>query len=219
MVLPSFHNSEQTAEMAAHWPFWFAVLVIGLGPGIGEELWCRGFLGRGLVGHYGWIAGIGLTSLLFGIMHLDPPQVVGTMILGLWLHYVYLMSRSLWLSMFVHLVNNSLAVGMAKYASALKPLDDAPIPYQVALFATAGLVLAGVVWALYQSRARLVSVVPGDGPAWRPDFPSVEPPPPDSTTRLLRPWPSLLSWCIVLAGVASFGAAVYLNVQAVGMIP
>jgi membrane protease YdiL (CAAX protease family) len=218
-VLPSFNNSQQTAEMAAQWPFWFAVLVIGVGPGVGEELWCRGFLGRGLIGHYGWISGVLLTSLLFGIMHLDPPQVVGTMILGLWLHYVYLMSRSLWLSMFLHLLNNSLAVAQVKFGAALKRLDDTPAALQVALYVTAGLLFAGVIWALYRSRARLVPAAPGDGPAWHPAFPGVEAPPPGSGMRLLRPWPSALSWGIVLTAAAAFAAAAFVSGRAAGLLP
>ena len=43
-----------------------AVLIIGLGPGLGEELWCRAFLGRGLVGRHGVVMGVILTSLFFG---------------------------------------------------------------------------------------------------------------------------------------------------------
>ncbi len=48
-VLPSFRDSGEDAKVIAQWPLWFGVLIIGVLPGVGEELWCRGFLGRGLV--------------------------------------------------------------------------------------------------------------------------------------------------------------------------
>ena len=64
------------------WPWQFGVLVIGLGPGLSEELWCRGFLGRGLVEHYGVILGVLLTSFLFGLIHGDPHQGTMAMLMG-----------------------------------------------------------------------------------------------------------------------------------------
>ena len=31
--------------MIGYWPWYLGVLIIGIGPGIGEELFCRAFLG------------------------------------------------------------------------------------------------------------------------------------------------------------------------------
>lgn len=65
--LPSLGINQGNAELFGSWPLWVGVVAVGLGPGIGEELWCRGFLGRGFVGHYGWLVGVLLTSLWFGM--------------------------------------------------------------------------------------------------------------------------------------------------------
>ncbi len=202
-VLPTFNNAQANMDLFTQWPVWFAVLVVGLGPGVAEELFCRGFLGRGLVGHYGVVAGVLLTSLLFGMLHMDPPQVVGTAVLGLWLHYVYLMSRSLPLSMFLHFFNNATAITMGWYLheSGAKP-EDAPAYIYVA----AAVLTGAVAWAFYDGRARLAAVKPGAA-AWHPDFPGVQLPPPGTDTRVARPWPRW--WCLlaVLAGIAAFAGA------------
>ena len=68
---------ESQVKQMATLPLAFLILMIGVGPGIGEELWFRGFLGRGLVGRYGVIVGVLITSFFFGAMHVDPPQAAG----------------------------------------------------------------------------------------------------------------------------------------------
>src|SRR5262245_47410153 len=65
---------DQVNQMIGSWPWWVGVLVVGLAPGVSEELFCRGFLGRGLVGRYGPVTGVLLTSLCFGLLHVEPVQ-------------------------------------------------------------------------------------------------------------------------------------------------
>src|SRR5207253_8679607 len=84
--LPTFNYQQSMEELFGGWPLWASILIIGIGPGVMEELWFRGFLGRGLVGSYGRVAGVLLTSLFFGLMHLDPPHVVVTFVIGAALH-------------------------------------------------------------------------------------------------------------------------------------
>jgi membrane protease YdiL (CAAX protease family) len=197
LFLPSFGNLEANAELFGSWPLWFSVVVVGVLPGIGEELWCRGFLGRGFVGHYGWLAGVLLTSLWFGILHVDPPYIVATAVMGVWLHYVYLTTRSLPLSMLLHAMNNSLAVVFSKYGAEIKPYEAAT-DHAVVLAAIV-LVLVAVAWALFRSRARLVNPV-GGPPLWHPAFPGVEAPPAHSGTCVIHPGPGVLA--VLLVGVA-----------------
>ncbi len=208
-VLPSFGDTHETVDMFSQWPLWFGVLVVGVLPGIGEELWTRGFLGRGLVGRYGRFAGVVLTALFFGWLHLDPPYAVATAVMGLWLHYVYLTSRSLPLSMFLHFTNNSLAVILAhpEYKAASDWMEGGM--NHVYVVVAAGGVLLAVAWALYQSRARLVA---DEGrPLWKPPFPGVEEPPRDSGTRVVRPWPGLVATLLVLVALAAFVWVFYLG--------
>jgi len=191
---------EEMMELLKGWPALFAVLVIGVGPGIGEELWCRGFLGRGLVGNFGWIGGVILTSFFFGLIHVDPSQGTMAMLLGVWLHFVYITTRSLWMPMLLHFLNNSLAI-LANHLPFLEALDLPlkAIPWH--LFPATLLALGAIGFALFQSRSRL------EGGFWRPAYPGVEYPPEDSGARVVHPTPSLAAILVALAGLALFAVS------------
>lgn len=174
------------SELFRSWPATFGVLVIGLGPGIGEELWCRGFLGRGLVGRYGLVWGVVFTSFLFGAIHIDPRQGTMAMLMGLWLHYVYLTTRSLWMPILLHTINNSFAVLATKWVGEEQVNQATTVigasGWGNVLVAT--LLFIVVAWALYTTRARLISH--GGPPDWRPSFLSVECPPNESRVRVVQ---------------------------------
>lgn len=209
--LPSFADlgwgggMEHAVRIFSNWPAAFAVLVIGFGPGIGEELWCRGFLGRGLVGNYGVVLGVIASSFFFGLIHLDPCQGTAAILMGLWLHFVYVTTRSMWLSMLLHTLNNSFAV-LATRIPGLEKIDDAGgLPIVVLI--TSFLLLAGVAYALYQSRARLAPEKPDQIVLWRPPYQGVEYPPPDSGMAVIHPTLSVGAFAAAAGGFLLFVAA------------
>jgi membrane protease YdiL (CAAX protease family) len=207
-------DMEKFVTVVRTWPWWFGVTVIGLGPGIGEELWCRGFLGRGFVGRYGVIPGILLTSFFFGIIHVDPHQGTMAMLLGIFLHYVYLTTRSLWMPMLLHFMVNSFSVTADKISEIsnirMEAVDTDPEKIPWIIYIASAFLLAAVAWALYRSRTRL-GVLGEEGiEPWRPDFPSVEYPPATSIAVVSRPWPGWLASSLVLAGVCGFAGCFYL---------
>jgi membrane protease YdiL (CAAX protease family) len=208
MGLPSL---EQLMESFSEWPLWFGVLVIGLGPGIGEELWCRGFLGRGLVGRFGYLGGVLLTSMFFGLLHANPPHVVAAALMGVILHFAYLTTRSLWVPITVHFLNNSLAVvattKQLPEGSALKALDTASNQHPLVFVAAACVLLAAVGWALFRSRPRFVPIAEGV-PPWQPLYPGVEIPPPDRDVAMVLPPIGLPALVLVGLAIAVYGAAV-----------
>jgi membrane protease YdiL (CAAX protease family) len=218
--VPHLINMEDTLKVTGWWPWWLAVLIIGLGPGLGEELWCRAFLGRGLLGNYGVVVGILLTSLLFGIMHIEPHQVIYAPVIGAVLHYVYWTTRSLWLPMMLHTLNNSIAVlaisRNAPFRDILEKADqvlESPSGANAFLvFGAAIVLLLTVGYALYQSRARLEDEDPLR-PGWRPDYPSVAYPPLDSGTRMVHPRPSPGILALALLGFLTFVAVCVWVVQ------
>ncbi|HPE43109.1 MAG TPA: CPBP family intramembrane metalloprotease [Bacteroidales bacterium] len=80
-------------------------------PTINEELVFRGALQPLLIrlfknAHIGII----LASLLFGLMHLQFYGLLPRVVLGLFLGYYFYYSRSLWLPILMHFVNNGTAV-------------------------------------------------------------------------------------------------------------
>lgn len=188
---------EEMMKLIGQWPIGFAVLVIGVGPGVGEELWCRGFLGRGLVGSHGVVLGVLASSFLFGLIHMDPCQGAMAMIMGLWLHFVYLCTRSLWLPILLHFLNNSLNV-LETHLPPLQQLDAKPQDIPLLVYITGLSLLGCVAYALYQSRARLAAKSPDVPLIWRPAFEGVEYPSAGSGMRVVHPSPSPLA--VVLTG-------------------
>jgi membrane protease YdiL (CAAX protease family)/tetratricopeptide (TPR) repeat protein len=154
---------------------WLVVLFVGcILPGLGEEVFFRGLLGRGLVAHYGVVPGILLTSLLFGLMHIDPVKVAYTTVLGVLLHVVYLNAKSLWPPILLHVLNNCLAFSKAKLI--LNGTIDAAAtedPLPIYLIATAALAIIAFGILYYRTR---VYWTMADGNAWSPGYLTAETP-------------------------------------------
>jgi membrane protease YdiL (CAAX protease family) len=199
-VLPSIFDLEDAMAMFGKWPWPVAVLIIGVGPGIGEELWCRGFLGRGLVGRHGFLIGVLLTSLLFGLIHIEPRQALAAFVIGIGLHFSYLASRSILVPMLLHFGNNSLSI-LSMHIPALKSLDTPPEQIPLPIYGAGILLVAVVGWAFYQSRARLADYPAEETIAWRPAFAGVEYPPAGSETTVQHVWPDWRTWILVACGV------------------
>jgi membrane protease YdiL (CAAX protease family) len=143
---------------------WLTILVLGcVLPAVGEELFFRGFLGRGLVGRYGQPLGVLLTSLAFGLFHLAPERIVAATILGISLHIVYLSAKSLYAPMILHGLNNFLALGISHWFQdgTLNPsmgAEEMFFPWSLPLFGMITLVvlLAVVCLGRIQSHRLIV---------------------------------------------------------------
>ena len=136
------------------------------------------------------------------------------MTIGVMIHYIYLTTRSLLLPMLLHFLNNSMAMVLPRIP-ALKELDDQSNNLPRIALTGAGLLLAAVIWALYESRARLTA---DEGRApWQPPYPGVAWPPPDSGTRVVAPWPSALSLALVAVGLAAFVGGLWAALHNVGV--
>ncbi len=209
--LPSF-NAEVLGQFAASpWPLVFATAC--LFPAIGEEIFCRGFLGRGLVANHGVVAGVLLASLLFGIMHIDPVQSIGAFVLGLGLHFIYLTTRSLIAPILVHMLNNAFAFwAIRNYQWCPLPgLSQLPDGSQV--HTPPSVVIAAMVAGLslfvlfYRIRTRWLlptgNSSPGRETVWSPGYVTAEQPPRELGCRAVTaPTPY---WLVAIA-VLSFGA-------------
>lgn len=198
--LKGMPNMEEMIGVFGSWPLGVAVLIIGVGPGIGEELWCRAFLGRGLVGRYGMIVGIIMTSFLFGLIHVEPRQGTMAALMGLVLHYFYQTTRSLLIPMLLHFMNNSLSMVASNLQGGLEILDKAPETIPLAFYGGGFALLVAVMVTLYQTR---VFLRPGPGPVlWEQPFPGVAYPPEGSGVEIVRPTLNSTSWIVLAMGLA-----------------
>ncbi len=113
-----------------------------IGP-ILEELLFRGAITRILLQKYNPTKAILLSALIFGIFHLNPAQIVGAFLIGLLLAWIYYRTRSLIPVILIHILNNSLSVGLeipfpeAETLSQLMPSSVyyVLIPVAIAIFA------------------------------------------------------------------------------------
>lgn len=163
-------------EMAAQ-PWWLILLAGCLLPAVGEEAFCRGFLGRGLVARYGPIVGILLTSLLFGALHIEPVRICATTVMGIALHIVYLTTRTYWAPVVLHALHNSIVfaahrLGENATLDITGQYEDGHLP--PLLVAAAGTAVLALFWLLYRTRTHWVLA---SGEDWSPGYVSVEVPP------------------------------------------
>ena len=86
-----------------------AVLIVGVGPGIGEELLFRGYIETRFSQRWGMVWGCVWTALLFGAMHFDLVQGAFAACMGLYLGYLTERTGSIWPAMLCHAVNNTWA--------------------------------------------------------------------------------------------------------------
>jgi hypothetical protein len=155
-------------------------------PAVGEEFVLRGLVGRGLVARWGLFWGVLLTSCFFAALHMYPAHVAAVFPIGVVMHLVYLYTRSFWMPVLFHFLNN----GIAAVYTSLAPTDNglqeagplAGLGKWVALPAAAYVVLCLVLLRKYRT-----DYVDADGaPAW-PGYHTVEHPDPELSLRRVTP--------------------------------
>ena len=106
-------------------PFSFIAIVIAAP--VFEELIFRGIILDGLLQKYRPIESIVLSSILFGIVHLNPWQFIGAFTLGMFSGWIYYKTKNLSLSILIHSVNNLVAFISTYFKDANRndrPLTD-----------------------------------------------------------------------------------------------
>lgn len=119
------------------------VLVIGVLAGMCEELLYRGYIQTRLVARFGPAVGIGIASLLFAIMHLNPMHSTIALALGIWCGLVVWLTGSVWTGVLCHVWNNSLWVVLSNVDGGTTPEGElGPLAYVVMAVSGAAFVLA-----------------------------------------------------------------------------
>ncbi len=89
-----------------------AVATVGVLAGTAEELFFRGYIQSRFQQRWGALLAILLTSVLFGVLHLDLVHSPLAMGLGVYLGYLAFRTESIRLPIFAHVTNNALSVLM-----------------------------------------------------------------------------------------------------------
>jgi len=113
---------------------WYGIVLMVVGVGIlapiAEELFFRGLLYDWFRQKTGVVGGILISSGLFGLAHYDSLAVVGSsFVMGLAMAFAVEKTRSLWISIFMHIATNTGAVLMMAVAMQLQDLLPITLQY------------------------------------------------------------------------------------------
>lgn len=109
--------------------------------------------------------------------------------MGAYLHFVYLAARSIWVSVTLHALNNTVAV-VALMSNLGETLDTGTGVHAIATYLAAfALLLFGSI-AMWTGRSRIVPIDGGavqeETTTWTPEYPGISAPPRRSGLQLVR---------------------------------
>ena len=125
-----------------------ALLIGGalIGP-VCEEIIFRGVILEGLAKKYNPTKALIFSALIFGIIHLQPLQVIGAFFAGLILGWIYLKTESLWVVVVLHIIHNFVAFTFADLGTAsTRELFGNDLLY-IGSFILAAAIAYGAYWA------------------------------------------------------------------------
>ena len=75
-----------------------------------EEIFFRGAILNGFMQKYSKYNSILLSAFLFGLIHLNPWQFIPAFLAGIFFGWIFIRTGNTWLCIFLHFLNNSMAV-------------------------------------------------------------------------------------------------------------
>lgn len=124
--------------------FIISLILVGIVPAITEEMFFRGLILNGFTGIYSARKAIFISALLFGIIHLNPWQFFGAFIIGAFMAYILIKTKSILLCIYMHLFNNAANVIVLKYREAF-PIKGFNTSYSDKMFQPVWFDVAGIV--------------------------------------------------------------------------
>jgi membrane protease YdiL (CAAX protease family) len=133
----------------------FSVILIGILPAIGEELIFRGIVQTELEKMFGGIAAIIVSAIIFSAIHGQFEGFLPRFALGALLGCLYYWTRSLWVPVIAHLVNNGSQVIMLYFSDDfnIEDINSAPDTNMLwVLLSSAGMI--AIYFAIRQIRPK-----------------------------------------------------------------
>lgn len=87
--------------------FLIKLLVLSVLPGICEEIFFRGFFQTSIEARWGTKIAVVITAALFALLHGNPWYFHLYFILGFFLSWIFAVSRTLWIPIICHTINNA----------------------------------------------------------------------------------------------------------------
>ena len=110
-ILPmpaSYHELlDRIMAFSGGWEFALKLFVLCILPGFCEEFFFRGFCQTSIEAKWGIKKAMVITAVLFALLHANPWYFHLYFLLGLFLSWVYAVSRTLWIPIVCHIINNA----------------------------------------------------------------------------------------------------------------
>lgn len=110
--------------------------------GFCEEFAFRGFFQSLFSRKMGGIKGLVFTSFLFAFMHLDPWNFLGVFLLALFLGYLVILTKNLWVAILVHFFVNTIGFSLGFLSPQVGSDFEFTYPAYVTLFCTAVFIIS-----------------------------------------------------------------------------
>lgn len=141
-------------------------LLTAIAPGICEEVLHRGMVMRGSQKQNYTRYGLLVSSILFGLMHLNIQQFFYAMILGFLMGIVVIVADSIYPAMIIHFMNNGLSIYFSYGDDLNWPLADLKKTIESIIFSSnfilSILLLSGIILLLLSIYRRLVIAISKD---------------------------------------------------------
>ena len=123
-----FPSHEEMLQPLFKAPLPLLILSVGLIVPIMEECVFRGLIFNELRKKLSVPAAIIIQALLFGLIHVNPLQIIYAFCLGLLAAWLYVSYRSLWAPVLLHMGHNMTNIALSKTYGADDTLTDHPLP-------------------------------------------------------------------------------------------
>lgn len=102
-------------EDFTHAPLWLSILNLAIFAPLNEELLCRGLIYHELRRKLSITLAILLQGVIFGIMHMNLVQIIYAVPMGILFGFIYVWTRSIWVTMSIHFANNLFSTIVSRY--------------------------------------------------------------------------------------------------------
>ncbi|MDO4321041.1 MAG: ABC transporter permease subunit/CPBP intramembrane protease [Lachnospiraceae bacterium] len=161
-LLPqSTSNLQEAFVPIVEAPFPLMLLVIAAMPAVGEEILFRGFLFGTLRERLGRpVLAIVISGLVFGAFHMSLVKLIPTFLLGVLFACIVSETGSIYMTMGLHFLNNTVSVLAMKYPEETERIAPIFVEESLSLSEMAGLLAVGAVltvvgWRLLKRKVRV----------------------------------------------------------------
>jgi membrane protease YdiL (CAAX protease family) len=161
---------EALAIMRSPAEFIFSMIIMALFPALFEETLFRGGLQQILIAWFKKpLLAITVTSIIFSIVHFSYYGFLPRLALGMVLGLIFFYSKSIWLNVTAHFVNNAFAITYMYYlythGKPVRDVTDDSVPVWIGVPALIIVVLLLRLFKQVSFKRNLNSIPPMDGPS------------------------------------------------------